>query len=92
MHGGHLLSGKQTPEGRKRISDAMRKRMLAFWSDWRAAGKPGTALEGPLTYGSRKPACVIASAAEATRPAGGVGGIGPRIRAPRRDEAAEIDR
>ena len=40
MHGGHLKSGKQTPEGRKRISEAMRKRMLAFWNAWRKQGKP----------------------------------------------------
>jgi hypothetical protein len=40
MHGGHLLSGKQTPAGRKRISDAVRKRMLAFWDAWREQGKP----------------------------------------------------
>ena len=40
MHGGHLQSGKQTPEGRKSISDAMQKRMRAFWSAWREAGKP----------------------------------------------------
>ena len=40
MHGGHLLSGKQTIEGRKRISEAMRSRMLAFWSAWREQGKP----------------------------------------------------
>jgi hypothetical protein len=40
MHGGHLKSGKQTPEGRKRIADAVRKRMLAFWDAWRKHGKP----------------------------------------------------
>jgi hypothetical protein len=40
MHGGHLKSGKQTDAGRKRIADAMRKRMLAFWQAWRDAGRP----------------------------------------------------
>jgi hypothetical protein len=40
MHGGHLRSGKQSPEGRKRISDAVRSRMLAFWEAWREQGKP----------------------------------------------------
>jgi hypothetical protein len=39
-HGGHIKSGKQTIEGRKRIAEATSKRMRAFWSDWRARGKP----------------------------------------------------
>jgi hypothetical protein len=52
MHGGHLKSGKQTPEGRKRISDAVRKRQLAFWQAWRDAGRT-IAMARSLTHGSR---------------------------------------
>ena len=39
-HGAHVLSGKQTPEGRQRIANATRRRMLSFWEAWRKAGKP----------------------------------------------------
>ena len=39
-HGGHVLSGMQTPEGRQRIANATRRRMLSFWEAWRKAGKP----------------------------------------------------
>lgn len=37
MHGGHVLSGKQTDEGRQRIADATRARMLAAWDAYREA-------------------------------------------------------
>ena len=40
MHGSADGSGKQTLKGRQRISEAVSKRMRAFWSDWRAKGKP----------------------------------------------------
>jgi hypothetical protein len=40
QHGGHPKSGQQTPEGRARINAATSARMQAFWSEWRAAGKP----------------------------------------------------
>jgi hypothetical protein len=33
FRGGHWRSGKQTPEGRKRISEGMRR----HWEGWRAA-------------------------------------------------------
>ena len=39
-HGAHVLSGKQTPEGRQRIANATRRRMVSFWEAWRKAGKP----------------------------------------------------
>ena len=39
-HGAHVLSGKQTPEGRQRIANATRRRMLSFWEAWRKASKP----------------------------------------------------
>ena len=39
-HGAHVLSAKQTPEGRQRIANATRRRMLSFWEAWRKAGKP----------------------------------------------------
>jgi hypothetical protein len=55
MHGGHLLSGKQTPEGRKRIGNATRSRMLAFWSDWRKAGKPPLPWRERLRTAKSKP-------------------------------------
>jgi hypothetical protein len=43
-HGAHVLSGKQTPEGRQRIANATRRRMLSFWEAWRKAGKATTAV------------------------------------------------
>ena len=55
MHGGHLLSGKQTVEGRKRIADAVRKRMLAFWSDWRKQGRPALPWRESLRTARTKP-------------------------------------
>jgi hypothetical protein len=55
MHGGHLKSGKQTPEGRKRISEAMRSRMLAFWQSWRDAGRPPLAWRESLRTARARP-------------------------------------
>lgn len=40
QHGGHIKSGKQTPEGRACINAATSARMRAFWDAWRKAGKP----------------------------------------------------
>jgi hypothetical protein len=61
-HGGHVKSGKQTVEGRKRIAEAVSKRMRAFWSEWRAAGRPPHC-HGVKAYG--RPAKAKAAAASA---------------------------
>ena len=55
MHGGHLKSGKQTPEGRRRISEAVSKRMRAFWEAWRAAASPPLAWREALRTARAKP-------------------------------------
>ena len=47
--------GKQTDAGRKRISDAVRKRMRAFWEDWRKAGKPPLPWRESLRTARAKP-------------------------------------
>jgi hypothetical protein len=40
LHGG-LSTGPRTPEGRKRIAEASRARMLAHWAIWRQATPDG---------------------------------------------------
>ena len=54
-HGGHVLSGKQTPEGRQRIANATRRRMLSFWEAWRKAGKPPLPWRESLRTAHAKP-------------------------------------
>jgi hypothetical protein len=54
-HGAHVLSGKQTPEGRQRIANATRRRMLSFWEAWRKAGKPPLPWRDSLRTAHAKP-------------------------------------
>ena len=54
-HGGHVLSGMQTPEGRQRIANATRRRMLSFWEAWRKAGKPPLPWRESLRTAHAKP-------------------------------------
>jgi hypothetical protein len=54
-HGAHVLSGKQTPEGRQRIANATRRRMLSFWEAWRKAGKPPLPWRESLRTAHAKP-------------------------------------
>jgi hypothetical protein len=53
-HGGHIKSGVQTVEGRKRIAEATSKRMRAFWEAWRAAGRPPLPWRDSLRTAKRK--------------------------------------
>jgi hypothetical protein len=54
-HRAHVLSGKQTPEGRQRIANATRRRMLSFWEAWRKAGKPPLPWRESLRTAHAKP-------------------------------------
>ena len=54
-HGAHVPSGKQTPEGRQRIANATRRRMLSFWEAWRKAGKPPLPWRESLRTAHAKP-------------------------------------
>jgi hypothetical protein len=51
-HGGAPGSGRQTPEGRRRIAAAVSRHMKGFWADWKAKGSP------PICVGQPKPAPV----------------------------------
>ena len=48
-------SGQQTEAGRRSIGEATRRRMKAFWADWKAKGKPPI-VRGCVRVGQPKPA------------------------------------
>jgi hypothetical protein len=45
LHGSAPGSGKQTPEGRRRITEGSSRYMKAWWADWKAKGS------APITRG-----------------------------------------
>jgi hypothetical protein len=59
-HGSAPGSGQQTESGRRSIGESTRRRMKAFWSEWKAKGKPPI-VRGCIRVGQAKRAPVSKS-------------------------------